>query len=139
MALAGPDPPGRHDTVHGAEGPVDLAVALRWLGGDQALLRELVGIFVDDGPKRLEALREAMKAADVQQLEQVAHSLKGSAAILGAARLQESALALEEAAHDGRAENGVDLVADISREIERVLAFFADPAWAERLDAEPAS
>ena len=49
MALAGPDPPGRHDTVHGAEGPVDLAVALRWLGGDQALLRELVGIFVDDG------------------------------------------------------------------------------------------
>ncbi|PYM72117.1 MAG: hypothetical protein DME03_18550 [Candidatus Rokuibacteriota bacterium] len=131
--------PRRHDTVDGAEGPVDLAVALRWLGGDQALLRELVGIFVDDGPRRLEALREAMKAADVQQLEQVAHSLKGSAAILGAARLQESALALEEAAHDGRAENGVDLVADISREIERVLAFFADPAWAERLDAEPAS
>ena len=139
MALAGPDPPGRHDTVPGAEGPVDLAVALRWLGGDQALLRELVGIFVDDGPKRLEALREAMKAADVQQLEQAAHSLKGSAAILGAVRLQESALALEEAAHDGRAENGVDLVADIAREIERVLAFFADPAWAERLDAEPAS
>jgi len=80
--------------VDGAEGPVDLAVALRWLGGDQALLRELVGIFVDDGPRRLEALREAMKAADVQQLEQVAHSLKGSAANLGAARLQESALAL---------------------------------------------
>ena len=93
------------------ERPVDLAVALRWLGGDQGLLRELVGIFVDDGPKRLEALRAAMTAADVQQLEQVAHSLKGSAAILGAARLQESALALEEAAHDGRAESGVHLVA----------------------------
>jgi HPt (histidine-containing phosphotransfer) domain-containing protein len=122
-----------------AEGPVDLAVALRWLGGDQGLLRELVGIFVDDGPKRLEALRTAMIAADVQQLEQVAHSVKGSAAILGASRLQESALALEEAALDGRAENGVDLVADIAREIERVLAFFADPTWAERLDTEPAS
>jgi len=40
-----------------AERPVDLAVALHWLGGDQGLLRELVGIFVDDGPKRLEALR----------------------------------------------------------------------------------
>ena len=35
------------------ERPVDLAVALRWLGGDQRLLRELVGIFVEDGPKRL--------------------------------------------------------------------------------------
>jgi len=122
-----------------AEGPVDLAVALRWLGGDRELLRELVGIFMDDGPKRLEALREAMTASDVQLLEQVAHSLKGSAAILGASRLQESALALEEAAHDGRAEDGVDLVADIAREIERVLAFFADPAWPDRLKAEPAT
>jgi HPt (histidine-containing phosphotransfer) domain-containing protein len=122
--------------VDGAEGPVDLAVALRWLGGDQALLRELVGIFMDDGPKRLEALRQAMTASDVQLLEQVAHSLKGSAAILGASRLQESALALEEAAQGGRAENGVDLVADIAREIERVLAFFADPAWSDRLNAE---
>jgi HPt (histidine-containing phosphotransfer) domain-containing protein len=126
--------------VDGAtEGPVDLAVALRWLGGDQGLLRELVGIFIDDGPKRLKALREAMTASDVQQLEQVAHSLKGSAAILGASRLQESALALEEAAHDGRAESGVGLVADIAREIERVLAFFADPAWPDRLNAERAS
>jgi len=126
--------------VEGAsEGPVDLAVALRWLGGDQLLLRELVGIFVDDGPKRLETLRAAMTAADIQQLGQVAHSLKGSAAILGAARLQESAMALEEAAHAGRAENGVDLVGQLAREIERVLAFFADPAWAERLAAEPAS
>ena len=49
-----------------AEGPVDLAVALRWLGGDQELLRELVGIFIDDGPKRLKALREAMTASDVK-------------------------------------------------------------------------
>jgi HPt (histidine-containing phosphotransfer) domain-containing protein len=126
--------------VDGApEEPIDLAVALRWLGGDQGLLRELVGIFVDDGPKRLEALRQAMIAADVQQLEQVAHSLKGSAAILGASRLQESALALEEATHDGRAENGAELVADIAREIERALAFFADPTWPERLNAERAS
>ena len=97
------------------------------------LLRELVGIFIEDGPKRLKALREAMTASDVQQLEQVAHSLKGSAAILGASRLQESALALEEAAHDGCAENGVGLVADIAREIERVLAFFSDPVWQDRL------
>jgi two-component system sensor histidine kinase/response regulator len=119
-----------------AEGPVDLAVALRWLGGDQALLRELVGIFMDDGPKRLEALRRAMTASDIQLLEQVAHSLKGSAAILGASRLQGSALALEEAAQDGRAENLVDLVADIECELERVLAFFADPVWSDRLNAE---
>ena len=47
-------------------------------------------------------------------------------------------MALEEAAHAGRAENGVDLVGQLAREIERVIAFFADPAWQERLGVEPA-
>ena len=49
-----------------ADGPVDLAVALRWLGGDQGLLRELVGIFIDDGPKRLEALRQAIREKQIR-------------------------------------------------------------------------
>jgi HPt (histidine-containing phosphotransfer) domain-containing protein len=122
-----------------AERPVDLAVAMRWLGGDQRLLAELVGIFVDDGPKRLQAIREAVSASDVRQVEHVAHSLKGSAAILGATRLQTAALALEDAAHDGHTENSPDLVAEIARELERVMAFFADPTWKDRLDLEATS
>lgn len=122
-----------------AERPVDLAVALHWLGGDRRLLRELVGIFLDDSPKRLDALRAAMTAADVQQLEQIAHSLKGSASILGAGRLRDAAQALEEGAHDGALENGTRLVAQVSREIQRVISFFADPAWLERFDIEAAS
>jgi HPt (histidine-containing phosphotransfer) domain-containing protein len=119
-----------------AERPVDLAVAMRWLGGDRRLLCELVGIFVDDGPKRLQAIHAALTASDVRQVEQVAHSLKGSASILGATRLQTAALALEDAAHDGHTENGPALVAQIARELDKVLAFFADPAWADRLDLE---
>jgi HPt (histidine-containing phosphotransfer) domain-containing protein len=119
-----------------AERPVDLAVALRWLGGDQRLLGELVTTFVDDGPKRLQAIRAALTASDVRQMEHAAHSLKGSAAILGAIRLQSAALALEDAAHDGRTENSPDLVAQIAQELERVIAFFADPAWTDRIDRE---
>jgi HPt (histidine-containing phosphotransfer) domain-containing protein len=119
-----------------AERPVDLAVAMRWLGGDRRLLSELVTIFVDDGPKRLQAIRTALTASDVRQVEHVAHSLKGSAAILGATQLQTAALALEDAAHEGHTENGSDLVAQIARELERVMAFFADPTWADRIDLE---
>jgi HPt (histidine-containing phosphotransfer) domain-containing protein len=118
------------------ERPVDLSVALRWLGGDRHLLAELVGIFVDDGPKRMQAIRVALTAADVRQVEQVAHSLKGSASILGATQLQSAALALEDAAHDGRTENGPALVAQIASELDKVIAFFADPAWTDRLDLE---
>jgi HPt (histidine-containing phosphotransfer) domain-containing protein len=119
-----------------AERPVDLAVAMRWLGGDRRLLSELVTIFVDDGPKRLQAIRAALTASDVRQVEHVAHSLKGSAAILGATQLQTAALALEDAAHDGHTENGSDLVAQIARELDRVMAFFADPAWVDGIDLE---
>ncbi len=122
-----------------AEVPVDLAVAMRWLGGDRRLLSELVGIFVDDGPQRLQAIRAALSASDVRQVEHVAHSLKGSAAILGATRLQTAALALEDAAHDGHTENSPDLVAEIARELDRVMAFFADPGWKDRLDLEATS
>ena len=119
-----------------AERPVDLAVAMRWLGGDRLLLSELVTIFVDDGPKRLQAIRAALIASDVRQVEHVAHSLKGSAAILGATQLQTAALALEDAAHEGHTENGSDLVAQVARELDRVMAFFADPTWADRIDLE---
>jgi HPt (histidine-containing phosphotransfer) domain-containing protein len=119
-----------------AERPVDLAVAMRWLGGDRHLLSELVTIFVDDGPKRLQAIRAALTASDVRQVEHVAHSLKGSAAILGATQLKTAALALEDAAHEGHTENGSDLVAQIARELDRVMAFFADPTWADRIDLE---
>ncbi len=122
-----------------AELPVDLAVAMRWLGGDRRLLAELVAIFVDDGPQRLQAIRAALSASDVRQVEHVAHSLKGSAAILGATRLQTAALALEDAAHDGHTENSPDLVAEIARELDRVMAFFADPGWKDRLDLEATS
>ena len=122
-----------------AELPVDLAVAMRWLGGDQQLLSELVGIFIDDGPKRLQAIRAALTASNVREVEHVAHSLKGSAAILGATRLQTAALALEDAAHDGHTENGPDLVSAIARELDRVMAFCADPAWKDGLDPEAMS
>ena len=118
------------------ERPVDLSVAMRWLGGDRHLLSELVGIFCDDGPKRLQAIRTALTAADVRQVEQVAHSLKGSASILGATQLQTAALALEDAAHDGHTENGPALVAQIACELDKVMAFFADPAWADGIDLE---
>jgi len=92
--------------------PVDLAVAMRWLGGDRHLLSELVSLFVDDGPKRLQAIRAALTASDVRQVEHVAHSLKGSAAILGATGPQ------------------------IAQELDRVMAFFADPTWTDRIDLE---
>ena len=120
------------------ERPVDLEVALRWLGGDRHLLLELVDLFVEDIPKRVIGLREASTTLDVHEIERLAHSLKGSAAILGATGVQAAALTLEEAM---RARQGVDAsgrLADLARELERVAAYLADPSVRAQLTREGA-
>jgi len=116
--------------------PVDLARALHWVGGDRRLLRELVGVFVEEAPGRLAELRRGAAARDAATVERVAHSLKGSAGLLGAASLQAASAELEERAVAKRVDGVADLVARVEGELERVLAFFRDPAWQGRLDPE---
>lgn len=115
---------------------VDLARALHWVGGDRQLLRELVAIFVEEAPGRLAELRRAAAARDATTVERVAHSLKGSAGLLGAASLQAASTELEERAVAKRVDGVADLVARVEGELERVLAFFRDPAWQGRLGPE---
>lgn len=115
---------------------VDLARALHWVGGDRQLLRELVAIFVEEAPSRLAELRRAAAARDATTVERVAHSLKGSAGLLGAASLHAASAELEERAVAKRVDGVADLVARVEGEIERVLAFFHDPTWQGRLGPE---
>ena len=115
---------------------VDLAVALHWVGGDRRLLLEIVAIFVEEAPTRLAELKRAAAERDAVTLERVAHSLKGSAGILGAEGLRTVSGALEEGAAAKRLEGAPDLVAGVERELAGVLAFFGDPAWRSGLDRE---
>jgi HPt (histidine-containing phosphotransfer) domain-containing protein len=108
-------------------------VARRWVGGDRTLLLELVGIFVEEASARIRELRGAVASRDARELERVAHSLKGSATILGARSLQDLCAALEEATRERRLEPAPELVTRIDGELGRVVAFFQDGAWQSRL------
>lgn len=114
--------------------PVDLVAARRWVGGDRTLLLELVGIFVTEAAARIGDLHAAVTARDTRELERLAHSLKGSSAILGAQALEGVCTALEDAARAKRLEPVPDLVGRLDRELNRVVTFFRDSAWQERLD-----
>ncbi|HSY58057.1 MAG TPA: response regulator [Terriglobales bacterium] len=74
----------------------DIEVALRQVEGDRDLLDEIVRIFADECPKTMIEIRNAIRAADLPFLERAAHTLKGSAANLGAIDVMESATKLEE-------------------------------------------
>jgi histidine phosphotransfer protein HptB len=79
-------------------------INIQWLERMRAtkpmFLRALFGNFLDEEPKRLAALSEAVAKADMEQVRYLAHSLKGAAATLGMERLRDVCRELEFAAKD---------------------------------------
>jgi CheY-like chemotaxis protein len=76
----------------------DRASALRRIGGDESLLWDLMGLFVEDCPKQLNRIREAQERGDHTALHSYAHTLKGTIGHFAAARALEAAGHLEEIA-----------------------------------------
>ena len=72
------------------------------LGDDLELLDEVVGVFLEDAPVRMQAIADAVLHASATELRAAAHAIKGAAASLGAARLAESAHQLEQRAAAGQ-------------------------------------
>jgi two-component system sensor histidine kinase/response regulator len=78
-----------------AEVAVDWDKALRSVGGDREILRELVGVFLGECPQWLAELREALARADARVVRRLAHNLKGSLGQLGAGEVAAVAQRLE--------------------------------------------
>jgi histidine phosphotransfer protein HptB len=74
----------------------DKTEALERLGGDEDLLRELCGIFLEESPKLVQKLRHALAESNANALMRAAHSLKGELGYLGAAAASRASRALEE-------------------------------------------
>jgi two-component system sensor histidine kinase/response regulator len=76
--------------------------ALDRLGGDEDLLRELCKIYLEESPKLLQKLREAVAVGDADSVKFVAHSIKGEVSYLGAEDASRAARELENmgANHD---------------------------------------
>ena len=87
---------------------LDETIALSRVGGDFELLREVVGLFLDDYPQSLEKIRNAVAANDSSAVEHQAHSLKGSVSTFGAKDVFESALALEKQGRSGNLSGALD-------------------------------
>ncbi|HVZ46225.1 MAG TPA: response regulator [Ramlibacter sp.] len=70
---------------------------------DEALTmtKEVIGLFLADTPKRLDAIDAAVAAQDAQALASAAHALKGAAGNVGAMAMHAASSALEAAAKQG--------------------------------------
>jgi two-component system, sensor histidine kinase and response regulator len=79
--------------------PEALARLREW-GGDR-LLAQMIHLFVESTPDRIRQIREGLDRDEVELVERGAHSLKSSAANLGAERLRELSGEMEDRAHRG--------------------------------------
>ena len=68
---------------------------LALMDGDRELLQELIDVFLEDAPRRIEDVRHALDTGDAVGLYRAAHTLKGSAGNFGAPDVVGLALGLE--------------------------------------------
>ena len=120
-------PPPASLTKENLAAGFDHVGALARAGGDQALMRELVGVFVAEAPAWLAQLDAAALAGDGVVLRRVAHTVKGAADTCGVRGGYAAALALEELAHG----DAVDVVA-AARKTEELRAAIDDALPAMR-------
>ena len=78
--------------------PLVWSEALAAVQGDRQLLAEVTRAFLDEAPRLLTALRQALAGQDAVSLKRAAHTLKGSLRLLAAEAAQAQAWRLEQMA-----------------------------------------
>jgi signal transduction histidine kinase/DNA-binding response OmpR family regulator len=85
-------------TRHPSPKVFDQEAGLARVEGDMELFEELITLFREDTPNQMQRLQQALQTNDLALLEQQAHTLKSTAANVGAEALREAALGVEQAA-----------------------------------------
>ncbi|GEM_PF-6753433 len=93
---------------------------LRSLSENEDIYRQVLNKFLEVTPARLEKLKEYIANQDHEQIEEMAHSIKGSCASVGANRMSTIAAELEKMGRIKTLENAVQLFSLLKEEYERV-------------------
>jgi HPt (histidine-containing phosphotransfer) domain-containing protein len=102
---------------------VDLTVLHRATGGDRALQREVVQMFAEQLAAKLEVIRRAVAEHDTEALRRASHTLLGSCTTLGAVRMADLLVILEQAAETASFEALPAVCANLATEADRSLRF----------------
>ena len=81
--------------------------------GDRGLLNEIIEVFLDDAPGRLQAIESALKTNDSEAAHRAAHTLKGSCSNLGLIELQKACAMLDNRVRKGDMTNTGELYDNI--------------------------
>ncbi len=99
---------------------LNLEVALELMDGDADLLKEVLQIFVDDAPRKMNGLRNALDIADADAISLEAHSIRGSSANIGAELIRELAFKIEQAGVEHQIGTALELFEKLESELTRL-------------------
>lgn len=101
-------------------GPLDMEVIEELLdlgdGGDPELLVDLIRMFLENAPSKLESILDGVSEGDWEKVERAAHSLKSSSGNLGAVDLQDCADLFQVASRKEAADRLEESVAKLSKD-----------------------
>ena len=109
----------------GVDSAIDEDAVVRMVGGDRALLREMVALFIEDYPKRVSEISDALRHNDAEAVEFAAHAVKGAAMTLCARRVGDTALALEQMGRASELHRAGDALAALEDELAQAHAGLA--------------
>jgi two-component system sensor histidine kinase/response regulator len=95
----------------------DKTQALDRIGGDEQLLQELCQIFLEESPKLLQKLQQAVAAGDADGVMRAAHSVKGESSYLGAGGTSQAARQLEEMGRSNDLSRAKETLGILEREV----------------------
>jgi HPt (histidine-containing phosphotransfer) domain-containing protein len=80
---------------------------------EDAFLKDIIGIFLEDTPERITELKQCLTAYDQPKFTRAAHSIKGSASNLGATRVRAVAEKLEHQSRNSGLDGLDSLIANL--------------------------
>ena len=97
----------------------DKQTLLNRLCNDDKLLIELVSIFIETVPDKINELKTACGSEALEDIKRIAHSIKGSASTIGALTIQDISLKIEKAAESSDLEKAVQLINELDAEFNK--------------------
>lgn len=96
--------------------------ALQKVDGDETLLRELIQIFLQESPRQLSKLGQAIEGSDRHAIERTAHGLKGELKYLGLIEAAQQACEFERMGREGDLHHASERFHTFQAEIRSVTA-----------------
>lgn len=97
--------------------------------GDEQLIKEILSGFLADNAERIELLTKAVKVENIEDIKELSHAMKGSAATIAAKPLSQAAYQLELAAKANNLNNADSLLDDIRNEFDSLKTLLAQSNW----------